>query len=62
MKGPFVSVTKTKQILMWRELVSVYFENHMKYVNKLYWANIKFLKVTAVGSWTFFKRLSNTQR
>ena len=62
MKEPFVSITKTKQILMWRELVSVYSENHMKYVNKLYWQNTEFLKVTAFGSWSFFKRLSNTQR
>lgn len=61
MKEPFVSITKTKQLLMCRKIVCVYSENHMKYVNKLYWQNTEFLKVTAVGSWSCFKRLSNTQ-
>ena len=36
MKEPFVSITKTKQLLMCRDIMSVYSENHTKYVNKLY--------------------------
>jgi hypothetical protein len=34
-----ISITKTNQLMLFREIIVLYCENHMKHINTAYWQN-----------------------
>jgi hypothetical protein len=49
----YVSVTKTNQLMLFREIITTYCENHMKHTNTSCGQNTGFLNVTAGGTYSY---------
>jgi hypothetical protein len=45
-----VSITKTSLLIVFREILAVYFENHAKAINTLGWQNAELLNVKTGGT------------
>jgi hypothetical protein len=49
----YVSATETNWLILFRETVAVYCENHMQYINTMCWQNTDYVKVKAGGAYCY---------
>jgi hypothetical protein len=48
----YISITKTYWVLLFREVIIVYYENLMKHINTVFGQNAEFFNVKAYGTYS----------
>jgi hypothetical protein len=48
-----ISISKTNRLMLFREIIATYCENHMEHIITLCGQNVEFLNVTADGTCTY---------